>query len=71
MLQASALALRKVPEVNASWFPEFIRQYHSVDCSVAVQVGLLSRAVTAKDSQATSSVQLAERTPLPASPLCL
>jgi pyruvate/2-oxoglutarate dehydrogenase complex dihydrolipoamide acyltransferase (E2) component len=38
-LQASALALRKVPEVNASWFPEFIRQYHSVDCSVAVQVG--------------------------------
>ena len=36
--QASALALRKVPEVNASWFPEFIRQYHTVDCSVAVQV---------------------------------
>lgn len=39
-LQASALALRKVPEVNASWFPDFIRQYHTVDCSVAVQVGL-------------------------------
>lgn len=38
-LQASALALRKVPEVNASWFPDFIRQYHTVDCSVAVQVG--------------------------------
>lgn len=41
-LQASALALRKVPEVNASWFPDFIRQYHNVDCSVAVQVGGLA-----------------------------
>jgi len=39
LLQASALALRKVPEVNASWHPDFIRQYHTVDCSVAVQVG--------------------------------
>lgn len=36
--QASALALRRVPEVNASWMGDFIRQYHSVDCSVAVQV---------------------------------
>ena len=39
--QASALALRRVPEVNASWYPDFIRQYHTVDCSVAVQVGVL------------------------------
>ena len=27
-----------MPEANASWFPEYIRQYHNVDCSVAVQV---------------------------------
>lgn len=43
-LQASALALRKVPEVNASWHPEYIRQYHNVDCSVAVQVRAPHRA---------------------------
>ncbi len=33
----AAQALRKVPGVNASWFPEFIRQYHDVDVGVAVQ----------------------------------
>jgi 2-oxoacid dehydrogenases acyltransferase (catalytic domain) len=30
-------ALRDVPEVNAAWMGDFIRQYHSVDVSVAVQ----------------------------------
>ena len=30
-------ALRKVPEVNASWYSDFIRVYHNVDVSVAVQ----------------------------------
>ena len=33
----AAQALRKVPGVNASWFPDFIRQYHDVDVGVAVQ----------------------------------
>ncbi len=37
VLQAAALALRKVPQVNASWFDDFIRQYNHVDVSVAVQ----------------------------------
>ncbi|KAK9827713.1 hypothetical protein WJX81_003489 [Elliptochloris bilobata] len=37
IVKASALALRKVPGVNASWFPEYIRQYHDVDVGVAVQ----------------------------------
>lgn len=36
ILKASAIALQKVPEVNSGWFGEFIRQYHSVDISVAV-----------------------------------
>lgn len=36
ILKASAIALQKVPEVNSSWFGSFIRQYHSVDISVAV-----------------------------------
>ena len=32
-----AQALRKVPDVNASWFGDFIRYYDLVDISVAVQ----------------------------------
>jgi hypothetical protein len=37
--KSSALlqALRKVPDVNASWHNDFIRVYHNVDVSVAVQ----------------------------------
>ena len=30
-------ALRKVPDVNASWHGDFIRRYHDVHVSVAVQ----------------------------------
>ena len=30
-------AMRKVPEANASWHGDFIRQYHDVNVSVAVQ----------------------------------
>lgn len=37
VIKASAAALRKVPEVNASWFGDYIRQYHNVDITVAVQ----------------------------------
>jgi pyruvate dehydrogenase E2 component (dihydrolipoamide acetyltransferase) len=37
VVKASALALRDVPEVNSAWMGDFIRQYHSVDVSVAVQ----------------------------------
>ncbi|CAL8471164.1 g10706 [Coccomyxa elongata] len=37
IIKASAMALRKVPEVNASWYPDFIRVYHNIDVSVAVQ----------------------------------
>ncbi|KAG4304810.1 hypothetical protein PORY_001863 [Pneumocystis oryctolagi] len=36
IIKASAIALQKVPEVNSLWFGDFIRQYHSVDISVAV-----------------------------------
>ena len=34
---APSQALRKVPDVNASWNTDFIRVYHNVDVSVAVQ----------------------------------
>lgn len=37
IIKASAAALRQVPEVNASWFGDYIRQYHNVDITVAVQ----------------------------------
>ncbi|EMR08351.1 pyruvate dehydrogenase complex dihydrolipoamide acetyltransferase [Pneumocystis murina B123] len=36
IVKASAVALQKVPEVNSGWFGDFIRQYHSVDISIAV-----------------------------------
>eukprot|EP00250_Pteridium_aquilinum_P012185 c20555_g1_i1 orf=253-1416(+) len=43
VLKAAAMALRKVPECNSSWTDAFIRQYHNINISVAVQtdVGLL------------------------------
>jgi len=37
VIKASAAALRKVPEVNASWMGDKIRQYKKADISVAVQ----------------------------------
>ena len=44
VMKASALALRDVPELNASWMGTFIRQYDNVDINVAVQTesGLLT-----------------------------
>ncbi|MES1921376.1 hypothetical protein MHBO_002910 [Bonamia ostreae] len=47
VLKASALALRKVPEVNSSWQHKFIRTYRYADVSVAVSTptGLLTPIV--------------------------
>ncbi|PRW58316.1 Dihydrolipoyllysine-residue acetyltransferase component of pyruvate dehydrogenase mitochondrial [Chlorella sorokiniana] len=58
VIKASALALRKVPEVNASWFPDFIRQYHTVDCSVAVQtpLGLMVPIVKDADQKGLAAI---------------
>ncbi|GIX81483.1 dihydrolipoyllysine-residue acetyltransferase component of pyruvate dehydrogenase complex, mitochondrial [Caerostris extrusa] len=36
IVKAAALACKKVPEVNSSWQDTFIRQYNSVDVSIAV-----------------------------------
>jgi len=38
VIRASALALRKVPECNASWIDGGLRQYSGVDISVAVAI---------------------------------
>eukprot|EP00955_Chlamydomonas_euryale_P059069 357276-Chlamydomonas_euryale.AAC.4 len=53
VIKAAALALKKVPGVNASWQPEFTRLYHNVDISVAVQTaaGLLTPIVKDADSK--------------------
>ena len=40
VIKASAAALRKVPEVNAQWMGDKIRQFHSADICVAVQTDL-------------------------------
>lgn len=34
--KAAAVALRQVPDVNAAWYGDFIRQYHTADISIAV-----------------------------------
>ena len=38
IIKASALALMKVPGVNASWMGDTVRRFHAADISVAVQV---------------------------------
>ena len=54
----SLQALRKVPEVNASWNTEYIRQYHSIDISVAVQTpgGLMVPIVHDADALGLSDI---------------
>ena len=51
-------ALKKVPEVNASWNTEYIRQYHSIDISVAVQTpgGLMVPIVHDADALGLSDI---------------
>lgn len=58
VIKAAALAMRRVPEVNASWHGDFIRQYHSVDCSVAVQTptGLMVPVVRDADRKGLSAI---------------
>ncbi|KAK9806151.1 hypothetical protein WJX72_003310 [[Myrmecia] bisecta] len=58
IIKASALALRKVPGVNASWFPDFIRVYHNVDISVAVQApqGLMVPVLRDADARGLAEI---------------
>ena len=58
IIKASALALKKVPEVNASWYGDFIRQYNYVDCSVAVQTptGLMVPIVKNADAKGLATI---------------
>jgi len=58
IIKASALALRQVPSVNASWLDSFIREYKYVDISVAVSTdtGLITPIVKDADLKGLSSI---------------
>ncbi len=58
VVKALALALRQVPEANASWSDDGIRRHHAVDVSVAVAVdgGLFTPVVRAADSKSLGQI---------------
>ena len=58
VIKAASLAMRKVPEINSSWQGDFIRQYHSVDVSVAVATpnGLLTPIIKAAERKGLSEI---------------
>lgn len=51
-------ALKKVPGVNSSWHGDFIRQYHNIDISIAVQTpnGLMVPVVRNSDSKGLTEI---------------
>ncbi|MEW5316600.1 MAG: hypothetical protein WDW38_007963 [Sanguina aurantia] len=58
VIKAAALALKKVPGVNASWGADFTRVYSNVDVSVAVQtpLGLMVPIVRDADRKGLASI---------------
>jgi pyruvate dehydrogenase E2 component (dihydrolipoamide acetyltransferase) len=49
-IKASALAMKKVPDVNASWMDTFVRQYNSVNTSITVGDGLHLPVIVGADT---------------------
>ncbi len=58
VIKAAALALRKVPECNASWEGEAIRRYHQVHIGVAVAIedGLVTPVIRDADQKGIGSI---------------
>jgi pyruvate dehydrogenase E2 component (dihydrolipoamide acetyltransferase) len=58
LIKACAVACKKVPTVNSSWRDGYIRQFHSVDISVAVAtpVGLMTPIVKAVEGLGLESI---------------
>ncbi len=58
IIKAVALALKNVPTANVSWFGDFIRQYQSVDISVAVATegGLITPVIRDADAKGIAEV---------------
>jgi pyruvate dehydrogenase E2 component (dihydrolipoamide acetyltransferase) len=53
VIKASAMALRKVPEVNSSWIDTAIRRFHNVHINVAVNTdaGLFTPIISNTDNK--------------------
>ncbi|KPM40306.1 Dihydrolipoyllysine-residue acetyltransferase [Neonectria ditissima] len=58
LIKAMAIASRKVPQVNSSWREDSIRQFNSVDVSVAVSTpsGLITPIVTGVEGRGLESI---------------
>ncbi|KAK3751103.1 hypothetical protein RRG08_019310 [Elysia crispata] len=58
IIKASALASKKVPEANSAWMGDFIRQYNTMDISVAVATdnGLITPIVFNVESKGLSQI---------------
>jgi pyruvate dehydrogenase E2 component (dihydrolipoamide acetyltransferase) len=58
LIKACAVALRRVPRVNASWSEDGIIQYHDVDISVAVSIpdGLITPIVRHADRKGLAAI---------------
>ncbi|KPM11091.1 dihydrolipoyllysine-residue acetyltransferase, mitochondrial-like protein [Sarcoptes scabiei] len=58
IIKASALACLKVPQVNSSWQETFIRQFNTVDISIAVSTdsGLITPIVFNAESKGLSEI---------------
>ena len=58
IIKATAAALRRHPEVNASWGGDVIRRYHRVDIGVAVAVedGLITPIVRDADTKGAAEI---------------
>ena len=58
LIKAIAIASKKVPQVNSSWRGDSIRQFKTVDVSVAVSTpsGLITPIVTGADARGLESI---------------
>jgi pyruvate dehydrogenase E2 component (dihydrolipoamide acetyltransferase) len=58
LIKAAALASKKVPEANASWYGDFVRQYHAVDVNLLVGIGdgLVAPVVKGADTKGIKAI---------------
>ncbi|MDO9503280.1 pyruvate dehydrogenase complex dihydrolipoamide acetyltransferase [Falsiroseomonas sp.] len=58
VIKAAAVALRRLPQVNATWTEDAILQYHDVDISIAVSIpdGLITPIIRKADQTGLASI---------------
>ena len=58
IIRAAALALKEVPEANASWFEDAVRMWHTVDISVAVAIegGLITPIIRGAEGKGLKAI---------------